>query len=73
MNEIRPDKMKKIAMWGITGIALLFSVVLLNPFTIVAAGHRGIVLNFSAVQPDVLGEGVHFRVPIMQRIVEMSV
>ena len=73
MNEIRPDKMKKIAMWGVLGVALLFSVVLLNPFTIVAAGHRGIVLNFSAVQPDVLGEGVHFRIPIMQRIVEMSV
>lgn len=73
MNEIRPDKMKKIAMWGVIGLVLLFLVVLLNLFTIVAAGHRGVVLNFSAVQTDVLGEGVHFRVPIMQRIVEMSV
>jgi len=45
----------------------------LNPFVVVGAGERGVVLNFGAVQGDVLGEGLHLRVPIMQRIVKMDI
>ena len=55
---------------------LLVAVVVLtimNPFVIVGAGERGVVLNFGAVQPIVLGEGIHFRIPIMQRIIKVDV
>jgi regulator of protease activity HflC (stomatin/prohibitin superfamily) len=45
----------------------------LNPFVVVGAGERGVVLNFGAVQGDVLGEGLHFRVPIMQKIVKLDI
>lgn len=54
-------------------VALLFLVLVFNPFVIIGAGERGVVLNFGAVQPSVLGEGLHFRVPIMQRIVKVDV
>jgi regulator of protease activity HflC (stomatin/prohibitin superfamily) len=45
----------------------------MNPFVIIGAGERGVVLNFGAVQPKVLDEGLHFRVPVMQRIVKIDV
>jgi len=48
-------------------------LLMMNPFVIVGAGERGIVLNFGAVQPVVLGEGIHFRIPIMQRVVKIDV
>jgi prohibitin 2 len=57
---------------GIAGI-LVVGFVLLHPWVQVGAGERGVVLNFGAVQENVLGEGLHFRVPIMQRIALMDV
>lgn len=52
--------------------AVLF-VFMMNPFVIVGAGERGVVLNFGAVQPNVLDEGIHFRIPIMQRVIKVDV
>lgn len=54
-------------------VALLIIVFFLNPFVIVGAGERGVVLNFGAVQSTVFGEGLHFRIPFMQKIVKMDV
>jgi len=48
-------------------------MLMMNPFVIVGAGERGVVLNFGAVQPSVLNEGIHFRVPIMQKVVKIDV
>jgi regulator of protease activity HflC (stomatin/prohibitin superfamily) len=50
-------------------IALLF----MNPFVIVGAGERGVVLNFGAVQDKVLDEGLHFRIPVMQKVIKVDV
>ena len=61
---------KKIA---IIVILLLIFLVFLNPFVVVGAGERGVVLNFGAVQDNVLGEGLHFRIPIMQAVEIMDV
>jgi regulator of protease activity HflC (stomatin/prohibitin superfamily) len=55
------------------GIALLFFLLILNPFVKIDAGERGVLLNFGAVAPDVLDEGLHLRIPIMQRVVNMDV
>jgi regulator of protease activity HflC (stomatin/prohibitin superfamily) len=59
----------------ILGIVVVIgiSMLLLNPFVIIGAGERGVVLNFGAVQDTVLDEGLHLRVPIMQRVVKMDV
>ncbi len=53
--------------------AVLFLFLVLNPFVKIDAGERGVVLNFGAVQNEVLDEGLHIRIPIMQRIVKMDV
>lgn len=63
-------KPTKLALLIIAGIIVLW---MMNPFVIVGAGERGVVLDFGAVQPHVLSEGIHFRIPIMQRIVKMDV
>jgi len=54
-------------------IIVLIILFIANPFIIVGAGERGVVLNFGAVQNEVFGEGIHFRIPFVQRIVRMDV
>ncbi len=61
--------------WRNLLITLLIVVVVLlfKPWVQVDAGERGVVLNFGAVQNKVLGEGMHFRIPVMQEVVRMDV
>jgi regulator of protease activity HflC (stomatin/prohibitin superfamily) len=59
------------ALLAIGALFIIFSMM--NPFVIVGAGERGVVLNFGAVQDSVLDEGLHFRIPVMQRIVKVDV
>jgi len=51
----------------------LFLLVAFKPWVQVSAGERGIVQNFGAVQDEVLDEGIHFRVPMMQTVVILDV
>ncbi|MFP5430176.1 MAG: prohibitin family protein [Gammaproteobacteria bacterium] len=55
------------------GVLLLMGIWILNPFVIIGPGERGVVLNFGAVQKEVMDEGLHLRVPIMQKVVVMDV
>ncbi|HET6515731.1 MAG TPA: prohibitin family protein [Thermodesulfovibrionales bacterium] len=64
---------KKIVISIAALIILWIAVRGLNPFVLVGAGERGVVLNFGAVQQDVLGEGLHLRVPVMQKIALVDV
>lgn len=46
-------------------------IVLINvlvPFRVVPAGHRGVMTTFGKVDNVVLGEGLHFRIPLVQEI-----
>nr|MBC8359818.1 prohibitin family protein [Candidatus Desulfatibia profunda] len=56
----------------IIGVILVF-FLFLRPWVQIGAGERGIVLNFGAVQENVFGEGLHFRIPIMQEIIPVDV
>ena len=53
--------------------AILVGFLFFHPWVQVGAGERGVVLNFGAVQDKVLNEGLHFRVPIMQKVAIMDV
>src|SRR4030067_150404 len=53
--------------------AILVVILFFGPWVQIGAGERGIVLNFGAVQNEVLNEGLHFRVPVMQRVAIMDV
>jgi len=48
-------------------------ILMLNPFVKVNAGERGVVLRFGAVQPVVLGEGLHFIIPMVDQVIKMDV
>ncbi len=58
-------------------IVFLFLIIVVfgffKPWVQIGAGERGIVMNFGAVQDKVLNEGIHFRVPVMQRIIKMDI
>ncbi len=73
-GEAIQSAMKKGPMKLALIIGAILAVFLVSrPWVEVGAGERGVVLNFGAVQQQVLGEGLHFRIPIMQRIVTMDV
>ena len=65
-------KKKSVRTAFYIGLALLL-LIIFTPWVQIGAGERGVVLNFGAVQQKVLGEGLHFKVPIMQKIVPMDV
>ncbi|MDH5202938.1 MAG: prohibitin family protein [Nitrospirota bacterium] len=54
-------------------VAILVVFLFFRPWVQVGAGERGVVLNFGAVQDTVLNEGLHFRMPIRQKVAIMDV
>jgi regulator of protease activity HflC (stomatin/prohibitin superfamily) len=68
-SAMRQGSLRLAVIVGMIVVGFLF----LHPWVQVGAGERGVVLNFGAVQENVLKEGLHFRVPIMQRIALMDV
>ena len=54
-------------------LGILFALLVFNPIVMIPAGHRGVVLNFGAVDDKVLAEGINWRTPIVQSIVKMDV
>ncbi|MDF2722459.1 MAG: HflC protein [Paenibacillus sp.] len=71
---VRPPNPKMVSR-SVTGILIVIILVVLifQSFTIVQAGHRGIVLQLGAVQPQVLDEGLHFKLPFIQTVVPVEV
>ena len=72
------ESMKSAMKKGPLRLALIIGAILvfllfLSPWVKVGAGEREVVLNFGAVQKNVLGEGLHFRIPIMQEVVLIDV
>jgi len=64
---------RKFATVAITVIVALFAlIVLLNSFTIVQAGHTGVVLTLGRVSEGVLQEGFHVKAPFVQQVVQID-
>jgi len=68
-NEMKSGSWKPI----IIGVILLIVLFAFKPWAQVGPGERGIVMNFGAVQNTVLGEGIHFKIPIVQTVILMDV
>ncbi len=54
-------------------VVILIVLIVFKPWAQVGAGERGIVQNFGAVQDVVLGEGIHFKIPIAQTVTLIDV
>ncbi len=67
--------MKTLSIPKIVAIAVCAVVVVAlaaTSFTVVKAGHTGVVLTFGAVEQAVLDEGLHFKAPFVQSVVQMN-
>ena len=63
-------KIVKIAIIAV--IVLVVGVIVFSSFTVVSAGHTGVVLTFGAVEDTELDEGLHFKIPFIQRVVQIN-
>jgi len=73
LNELK--KVLKKGQWRnlfIIGI-LIILLFAFKPWVQIGAGERGVVQNFGAVQENVLNEGIHFKIPIVQTVILMDV
>ena len=63
-------KAKKIIPIVLAVLAAI--IVITSSFTIVNAGHTGVVLTMGAVSDNLLAEGIHLKVPFAQSIVQVN-
>lgn len=52
---------------------VILVILAFESFTVVQSGHRGVVVQLGAVKSKVLGEGMHFKIPFIQEIVQIEV
>lgn len=65
---------KLIRKWvivSIVGIIIIF--LFFNSAYIVNAGQRGVLLTFGKASDNAIGEGLHFKIPIVQKIIKLDV
>ena len=69
------NNIKRYSNWltglGIVGAIVFF--VLVNSFVTIGAGERGVVLRFGAVRDYVLNEGLHLKIPLVDRVIKLDV
>ncbi len=56
----------------VAAVLLLFVFVAANSFTIVDAGHTGVVVTLGKVNEGVLQEGLHLKAPFVQKVVKID-
>jgi regulator of protease activity HflC (stomatin/prohibitin superfamily) len=54
-------------------ILLIMIIVLWGSFAIVPAGHRGVVLWWGSVENRIMGEGLNFKMPIVENVIRVDV
>lgn len=73
MDKEKMSPRIKLLIRGIIGVAVIILLLALNPFVMIGAGERGVVLNWGAVSDKILGEGIHWRVPLQQKVEKLDV
>ncbi len=63
---------KKGVVIVIAALVLLLVITGLSAFTVVEAGHTGVVVTLGKVNEGVLQEGLHFKIPFIQEIVKID-
>lgn len=68
--NVKPKSVVKIVV--ICLIVLIVLILGFNSFTVVKAGHTGVVVNLGKVSNNVLEEGLHFKIPFVSEIVQID-
>jgi regulator of protease activity HflC (stomatin/prohibitin superfamily) len=58
---------------SIIGVVVIVASLIFGSFTTIPAGHRGVVIRFSAVTGGILDEGLKTKLPFIDSVVKMSV
>jgi regulator of protease activity HflC (stomatin/prohibitin superfamily) len=64
--------MNRFVPWGIALIAAIFAISAFKPFIIINSGEVGIKVNTGKFDPKPLGAGLHFYVPVFQKIIPVN-
>ncbi|MCQ2448857.1 MAG: prohibitin family protein [Clostridia bacterium] len=67
-----PITINKKKVISVAVIAVLLVIILLNCFTVVEAGHTGVVVTLGRVNDNVLQEGIHVKIPFAQQVVKID-
>lgn len=70
-NEGMDSYALKLIFWAVLFIIVL--VLLFGSVYTVSAGYRGVLLTFGKPEELVIGEGLHFKIPVAQQVVKMEV
>ena len=68
-----PDLTKGPGMWILIAVVAVVLFVFFRPWVVVGPGERGVMLNFGAVQDQILMPGIHLRIPLMQQVAFIDV
>jgi len=63
----------KVGIAFVVIVVIIIIVITSQSIATVQAGYRGVVLYLGAVEDRVLGEGLHFRIPFVEQVVQMEV
>lgn len=66
------NNMGKGAPWIVAIIAIIFALVVIKPFTIINSGEVGIKINTGKFEEKPLNAGLHFFIPILQKIIPVN-
>ena len=69
----RTPQSSRLLLAGGVVAGILVAGALLDPFAIVSSGYVGVKTEFGAIQPDLLQPGLHFIVPFVAAVNEVSV
>jgi len=58
---------------SIIGVVVIVISLIAGSFTTIPAGHRGVVIRFSAITGGILDEGLRTKLPFIDSVVKMSV
>ncbi|MFC1916158.1 prohibitin family protein [Chloroflexota bacterium] len=58
---------------SIIGVIIIVISIIVGSFATIPAGHRGVVIRFSAVTGTILNEGLQMKLPFVDSVVKMSV
>ena len=63
----------KARISSIVGIVMIIASIIFGSLTTIPAGHRGVVIRFSAVTGTILDEGLQVKMPFIESVEKMSV
>lgn len=69
-NQPEGKKLRNLIL--IIAGALVALILVTSCFTVIDAGHSGVVMTFGAVSDQVLGEGLHFKAPFVQNVIQID-